>query len=185
MTGLGVVEVTWLDFLLLTVVAVSVAISVWRGFIREVVSMFSVVAALVVAAMGYRWAGGFFEDLARTPQVARGIGFLALFFLVLALGVIASALLRRLVRTAGLDWFDCFLGGTFGVLRGLLIGSVILFVLTAFDIKRSVTANYLLAPYFVVGARAVVLVMPQELKTQFREGYQKFRRALVESVKGE
>ena len=69
MTGLGVVEVTWLDFLLLTVVAVSVAISVWRGFIREVVSMFSVVAALVVAAMGYRWAGGFFEDLARTPQV--------------------------------------------------------------------------------------------------------------------
>ncbi|MCZ6904287.1 MAG: CvpA family protein [Acidobacteria bacterium] len=172
---------TWLDFLLLTVFAVSVAISVWRGFIREIVSMVSVVGALVVAGLGYRWAGGFFEDLARDPQVARGIGFLALFFIVLGVGIVASTLLRRLVKVAGLNWFDRFLGGTFGVLRGLLIGSVILLVLTAFDIKSSVTAKSLLAPYFIVGARAVVLVMPQELKTQFRDGYQKFRRALVES----
>ena len=172
---------TWLDFLLLTVFAVSVAISVWRGFIREIVSMVSVVGALVVAGLGYRWAGGFFEDLARDPQVARGIGFLALFFIVLGVGIVASALLRRLVKVAGLNWFDRFLGGTLGVLRGLLIGSVILLVLTAFDIKSSVTANSLLAPYFIVGARAVVLVMPQELKTQFRDGYQKFRPALVES----
>ena len=185
MTELGVVKVTWLDLLLLTVFGVSVAISVWRGFIREIVSMISVVAALVVARMGYRWAGSFFEDLARNPQVARGIGFLALFFLVLVLGIIASTLLRRLVKTVGLTWFDRFLGGTFGVLRGLLIASVVLFVLTTFDIKRSVTENSLLAPYFVVGARAVVLVMPQELKAQFRDGYQKFRRALAESEKGE
>ena len=172
---------TWLDFLLLTVFAVSVAISVWRGFIREIVSMVSVVGALVVAGLGYRWAGGFFEDLARNPQVARGIGFLALFFIVLGVGIVASTLLRRLVKVAGLNWFDRFLGGTFGVLRELLIGSVILLVLTAFDIKSSVTAKSLLAPCFIVGARAVVLVMPQELKTQFRDGYQKFRRALVES----
>ena len=97
------------------------------------------------------------------------------------MGIVASTLLRRLVKVAGLNWFDRFLGGTFGVLRELLIGSVILLVLTAFDIKSSVTAKSLLAPCFIVGARAVVLVMPQELKTQFRDGYQKFRRALVES----
>ena len=90
---------TWLDFLLLTVFAVSVAISVWRGFIREIVSMVSVVGALVVAGLGYRWAGGFFEDLARDPQVARGIGFLALFFIVLGLGIVD----RRLPRPGSGD----------------------------------------------------------------------------------
>ena len=153
-------------------------------FIREVVSMFSVVAALVVAAMGYRWAGGFSRIWPGPLRSRVGSAFWHCFS---SSG--AGGHRVRIVTQAGQDCrsrlFDCFLGGTFGVLRGLLIGSVILFVLTAFDIKRSVTANSLLAPYFVVGARAVVLVMPQELKTQFREGYQKFRRALVESVKGE
>ena len=170
----------WLDFLLLAVLCISVVIGIWRGFVREIISIASVVGALIVSGFGYQWAGGFFEDIARDSRVAGGIGFLVLFFSIIIVGVITSALLRKLVKFAGMDWFDRFMGGTFGVLRGLLIGSVVLLALTAFDIKVNVIKNSLLAPYFLIGAKAVVLVMPQDVKTKFKKGYESFRNALID-----
>ena len=170
----------WLDLVLLTGLCISVVIGIWRGFVREIISMASVAGALIVSGLGYRWAGGFFEDIARDSRVAGGIGFLVLFFTIVIVGVITSALLRRLIKFAGLDWFDRFMGGTFGALRGLLIGSVVLLALTAFDIKGNVIKNSLLAPYFLIGARAIVLVMPQDVKTKFKEGYESFRNALTD-----
>ena len=171
----------WVDYLLLGVVVFSTGISLWKGFLRDMASVISAVVALVVAALGYEWAGRLFEDLTRDQEVARGIGFLSLFFGVLLLGAIVAFLLRKLFTVSGLSWFDHFLGGIFGVLRGILVGSVFLLILTAFEIKQTAVAKSRLSPYFIVCARGLVLVMPEELRTKFRAGYYKFRRVLFES----
>ena len=85
-----VVLVNWLDYFLLGAVVLSTGISLWRGFLRDMASVISVVGALVVATLGYEWASRLFEDLSRNQEVARGIGFLSLFFGIMLLGAITA-----------------------------------------------------------------------------------------------
>ncbi len=173
----------WLDWTLATVVAVSVATAAIKGFVRELISLASVVGGLAVAALGYRWAAGCFEDLTRSHELALGAGFLALFLLVLALGAVVSVLARKLIKSAGLQAFDRYLGGVFGLLRGVAVDSILLMVMVAFAIKPQAVDKSLLAPYVATGARAVAAVMPGELKAEFRDGFEKFRQALIQQDK--
>jgi membrane protein required for colicin V production len=171
----------WLDWALAGVVLVSTVTAVAKGFVRELISLAALVAGLVVAALYYERAASWFQDLTISHQAAEGIGFLVLFLGVLIVGAIVSSLARKLIRTAGLQWFDRSLGALFGLLRGLLVDSVLLMVLVAFAIKVDSVQRSVLAPYVTAGARVLVLAMPDELKTQFREGFEKFRAAVNRS----
>ena len=171
----------WLDWALAGVVLFSTAAALAKGFVRELISLAALVAGLVVAALYYERAAVWFQDLTISRQAAEGIGFLVLFLGMLIVGAIVSSLARKLIRTAGLQWFDRTLGALFGFLRGLLVDSVLLMVLVAFAIKADVVQRSVLAPYVTAGARVIVLAMPGELKTQFREGFEKFREAINRS----
>lgn len=176
---------TWnsVDWALALVVLVSVYTAIRKGFIAELISLATVIVGLIVAALEYQRSANWFEDLTRSHEVALGLGFLVLFLGVLLLGALVSVGARKLVRTAGIQWFDRFLGGIFGLIRGVVVDCVLLMVLVAFAIKTRAVQQSELAPYITTGARVIALAMPGELKTQFRAGFEKFRRALAQSDK--
>jgi len=173
----------WLDGILAVVVLISLVTAVLKGFIRELISLASVLAGLMIAAVGYRRAGPWFEDLTSSHQVALGLGFLALFLGTLVVGAVASFFARKLIQKAGLGWFDRFLGGVFGLARGIAIDCVLLMVLLAFSLKPEAVQSSALAPYVVIGTRVMVLAMPADLKSKFQGGFEKFRQALIENDK--
>lgn len=162
-------------------VALSVVAAVIQGFVRELIALASVVVGLIVAALGYRRAAPWFEDLAKSQEVALGAAFLALFVATLIVGMVISLVARKLIKTAGLEWFDRFLGGLFGLVRGVAISSVLLMALVAFGMKTEAVQTSLFAPYVLTGARVIALLMPAELKAHFRAGFEEFRKTLAES----
>ncbi len=170
----------WLDSTFLVVVFASVVTAAVKGFFRELISLASALASLAIAALGYRRAAVWFEDLTKSRDVALGLGFLTLLLATLALGALLTALARRLIKKAGLQPFDRFLGGVFGLVRGGLVDCVLLMALVAFGIKPEVVQQSVLAPYVMTGARVVVALMPEELKKGFQEGLEKFRQALIQ-----
>jgi membrane protein required for colicin V production len=173
----------WLDWILVAIVAASVVAAAWRGFVHELISLASVVAGLVVAALGYRQAALWFEDLTKSHEVALAAGFLALFIATLIVGALVVLLAKKLIKTAGIQWFDRFLGAVFGLARGVLVDSILLMVMLAFTIKPEAVQGSRLAPYVTTGARVLALAMPQSLKEQFRAGFDRFHRSLMESDK--
>lgn len=173
----------WLDWTLAVVLTVSIVSAIFKGFVRELISVASVVAGLVIAALGYRWAAAGFEDLSRSREIALGLGFLTLFLGSLVLGALVSVLARKLVKTAGLQWFDRFLGGIFGLIRGVVVDCVLLMALVSFGIKTNAVQQSLLAPYVTTGARVIALAMPQEVQAHFGTGFEKFKQALIEADK--
>jgi len=173
----------WLDWTFAAIVAGSVVFALMKGFVRELISLASLVAALVVAALGYPRAALWFEDLTKSHEVAQGLGFLTLFVAVLILGGLVSLLARKLIKTAGIEWFDRFLGGVFGLVRGLLVDCVLLLALVAFAIKPGAVQQSSLAPYVTTGAHIISLTMPTNLKAQFRLGFDKFRETLSQNDK--
>lgn len=173
----------WLDCILAAIVVVSVVAAILKGFIRELISLASVILGLIVAAVGYTRAAVWFEDLTKSHEIALGAGFLVLFLGTLLVGALVSLLARKLIKVAGLQWFDRFLGGIFGLVRGVIVDCVLLMILVAFAIKPEAVQRSNLAPYVTTGARVIALVMPASVKGPFQAGFGKFRQALIESDK--
>lgn len=173
----------WLDWVLTAMVAASIAAAAAKGFIRELISLATLVAALVIAALGYARAALWFEDLTKSHTVALGAGFLALFLGTLIVGAVASAAAKKLIQTAGLQIFDRLMGAAFGLVRGVAMDCVLLMAMLAFSIKGEAVQQSVLAPFVTAGARVVVLVMPHELKAQFEDGFERFRQALIQHDK--
>jgi uncharacterized membrane protein required for colicin V production len=94
-----------------------------------------------------------------------------------------GVLARKLIKTAGIQWFDRFLGGVFGLVRGVLIDAILLMALMAFAIKPDAVRQSALAPYITTGTGVIALAMPGNLRAQFRLGFEKFREALIQSDK--
>jgi len=114
----------WIDYILLSIIAVSALLSLWRGFVREALSLASWIVALWVALL-------FFHDLADwltrwidTPSVRDAAGFGALFVITVLIGGLVGYLAGQLVAKTGLTATDRALGIVFGIARGVIIVAV-------------------------------------------------------------
>jgi len=173
----------WLDWILAAIAVASIVTAMLKGFVRELISLAAVVVGLVVAALGYWRVAPWFEDLTKSHEIALGLGFLSLFLATLIVGALVSHLALKLIKAAGVEWFDRFLGGVFGLVRGVLVDCVLLLALVTFAIKPQAVEQSSLAPYVTSGARVLALVMPRSLKAQFQQGFEKFRLDLIQSDK--
>ena len=120
---------TIFDYAVLGVLLVSVLLSIFRGAVRELLSL----AGWVVAFMAARSLS---VDLVpmippsiEDESLRMSVAFVAIFLAVLvAMGLIAM-LLSALIKTVGLGFIDRMLGSVFGLVRGILI--VLMVVLLA------------------------------------------------------
>ena len=115
---------TWFDFGVLIVLVVSVAISLFQGLVREMISLGGWVGGFILATVfGGRVAG--LLPLSLGPLMSALIGFLLVFVGVLAVAWIVGLVMTSAVRAAGLAPADRALGAVFGVVRGLIIVLVV------------------------------------------------------------
>ena len=109
------------DWILLAVLGLSVAIGVWRGLVFEVLSLLGWVAAYVAAqwlspAMAERLPVG-----SPGSAVNQAAAFAVTFILALVVWALAARLVRMLVTASPLSGLDRLLGAVFGLLRGLVV----------------------------------------------------------------
>lgn len=170
----------WLDWILAAVIVLSIWTAIVKGFFRELIALAALVAGLTIAALGYTRAATWYEDVTKSHQVALGLGFLTLFLATLAIGALVSVIVRKLIKTVGLEYFDRFLGGIFGLVRGVVVDCVVVMALLAFAIKPDAVRQSVLAPYLATGARVIVLAMPSDVKQQFQGGLEKFKQSFIQ-----
>jgi membrane protein required for colicin V production len=170
----------WVDWVLATIVLVSVLTAIWKGFVGELVALASAITGLVIAAFNYERLASLLQGFTQNREVALGVSFLLLFAVVMLIGALISVLAKKLIRKVQLQWLDRFLGGIFGLARGLLIDCIVLLVMITFAIQQGAVEKSALAPYFVAGSRVVALAMPGNLRSEFRAGFEKFKRELIQ-----
>lgn len=114
-------QVAWLDWVFAIVVAVSSMLGVWRGLVREVIS----VGSWFVAYAAAQW---FAQDVSQAlplqgyePPIPFLLSFALVFIGAFMLCAFVSWLLQRMLTAVGLRPIDRVLGGGFGLLRGVLI----------------------------------------------------------------
>ena len=165
-----------LDWVILAVVFISVSGSLLKGFVRESISLGSVVVGMVLASWFYPATTGFFLRFASSQDLAAILGFVAIFAGCLIAGAFVSFVVHKFVRLAHLQWFDRLLGAAFGLIRGWMIAAVLVLILTAFPVRLASIQEARLAPFLLVSARVLIVLTPQALKDRFMEGYGEVER---------
>ena len=127
MAGAGLL-MSWPDYAILGVIAISVAVGALRGFIREVFSLLVWAAAFSLAWYFAGDVAALMEGSVTLPSARIAMGFTGIFIAVLLVGGLANYLLGRLVESTGLSGTDRLLGGAFGAARGLALVLVMLLV---------------------------------------------------------
>lgn len=112
---------SWLDYAILGVLAVSVVWGIWRGFVREVISLAGWVLAFLAANAVAGPLGDALPTSISSPEVRVLTAFLIVFIFTLSIATVAGMLLSRLLKAAGLGGLDRTLGGLFGLARGVVI----------------------------------------------------------------
>ncbi len=122
------------DMAILAICGLSILVSLFRGFIREVFSLLVWVAAVYAALMAANPLSEQMQPWIELPSVRLIIAFVGVFVLVLVVGGLINYLLGKLVATTGLSGTDRLVGALFGALRGgaIVLVAVIIARMTPF-----------------------------------------------------
>ncbi|MDR0529617.1 MAG: CvpA family protein [Zoogloeaceae bacterium] len=117
---------TVFDYVVLTILALSMFLGVWRGVVGEIIALLSLILAFFTArAFGEQIGQQLFADVIADPFMRIVAGWIVVFFAVLILLSLVRYLARRLIHALGLGVFDRLAGLFFGFLRGLCIALIL------------------------------------------------------------
>ena len=111
---------TWVDYLVIGVLVLSIAWGAWRGLVHEVLSLAGWILAFLAANL---LAAPLAESCPANmrPELRVVAAFLVVFIATLVLATLLSALVTKFIRVSVLHSLDRWLGALFGLLRGLVI----------------------------------------------------------------
>lgn len=112
------------DWAILVIVFASSGISLFRGFVREVCSLMTWIAAVIVTWMFRDSFADAMVEYVLSPTVRIMLASFILFAGTLIVGGLVNSGVVKLVRMTGLARVDRSLGIVFGGLRGLLLVTV-------------------------------------------------------------
>jgi membrane protein required for colicin V production len=117
------------DWAIVAILGMSIALSLWRGFVREAVSLAGWIAAFIIANM---FVGEMATLLSQwiVNETGRYVAAAAVLFVgtLVVVGVLGK-MAAQVVRVTGLTVLDRLLGTAFGFTRGLIIVLVLVYLL--------------------------------------------------------
>jgi len=160
---------TWLDYAVIGVFVVSIALGIWRGLVREVISILGWVIAFLAANL---FAGPLGEAMPRgipTPELRVAAAFIAVFVLSLIVTSLLGILLSMAVNAVGLGALDRTLGAGFGAARAALIvlAGALLAGLTSVP-RQPYWRDSFSGAYLVKAAQVIKPVLPHTLTERLR-----------------
>jgi uncharacterized membrane protein required for colicin V production len=156
------------DLGVLAVVGISALLSFFRGFVREILSLGSWLAATVITLYAFQPASKWLAPHVGSTGVASGLASIGVFFLTLmALSLFTGLLLKFMKSGNEVGVLDNLFGLAFGALRGVLVVAIAYFVASQFFIRESNMPGYVKEsqshPYVAKAARWVGKLTPAYL----------------------
>ncbi len=162
-------SINWVDIIILSTIAISTLISLFRGFIREAFSLAVWALAFWVSWTFFRVLAMNMENMIATPSVRLGVAFAALMILSLMIGGLVNYLVIQLISKTGLSGSDRFIGMIFGAARGVLVIAILVLAagLTPFPADPWWQESTLI-PYFQELAMWLQSLLPAEIAEKFQ-----------------
>lgn len=116
-------SISWPDIIIVAVIAISVIIGIFRGFIQEMVSLTTWVGAIILGVLFTQELVPYmtFTDVAFVKSL---VSFMAIFVAVVFVGALINYFIGKVIRKTPFTIPDRILGSVFGFLRGVILVSI-------------------------------------------------------------
>ena len=166
-----------LDIVLATIIGFCLIRGIFRGLIKELSSIIGVVAGFYAAYSYYPLLAGLLKRWITDTGYANILACMTLFLGVYVGVSIAGVLIKYLMNIVFLGWTDRICGLVFGTLKGVLIVSVIVVLLTAFLPKNAVILrDSIVVRHTMVISTAMVRVASVDMKKLFQDHVKELKR---------
>ncbi len=156
---------SWIDLLIVGLVAWFTFRAFANGLIREVVTLAALILGVVLAGRFYPELSADIEFLIDDGTVRSLVSFIAILGGVVVLGQVLAAVLRRAASMLMLGPFDRLGGAAFGFAKGFMLVQVLLIAVAIFPASTRVALavdDAALAPFFLDSVPVVKLTLPSE-----------------------
>ncbi len=159
-------EWSGLDWILLAIVAFSTVRAVMRGLISALFGLLGVVGGFQLASWNYVGVGNWLytRQMISSLSTARITAFIVLAVAIVVFFELVGRGVKRTAHAVGLGMIDRVLGGSFGLLRGVLMGVILIVGLQTFTPQSTWVQGSHLSRYFLAAPHAVSFVVPHDLR---------------------
>ena len=161
---------TWVDWVIVVIIAGAVIGGISQGLLRSLCSLFGLISGLLLAAWNYGRIAAVIKPLVKIDAVANAIGFLLIALLVMAIANLVGLIISTTARKIGLGCLDHLLGALFGFVQGALLIMLSILVVLAFFPKAQWLAEASLPKYFYGACETVTHLSPAELAHRIHHG---------------
>jgi membrane protein required for colicin V production len=170
------------DWAIIVIIVVSTLGAAAQGFFFEIFSLAGAVVGYLLAAWEYWRLAPWFEPFVKSAAIANIAAFITIFAFVGILAGSAGKITRWAVNEVGLRWIDRFLGGAFGLVRGLVVVTVLVLAVATFMPQSKWLETSELSRYFLLSARSASWVAPADLRQKFVDGVAYIRKVRMEGL---
>lgn len=114
-------HITAIDWLIIGIIAISTLISIMRGFVKEALSLVTLITAILIARLFGGQVAGLLVDVISVPSLRLVAAYGGLYIAVMIIGGMINYLFYQVIKLAGLSTFNRMLGMALGFFRGGLI----------------------------------------------------------------
>lgn len=166
------------DILIIVVLGYSLVRGLFRGLVKEVSSIIGVLGGFYAAYTYYKVLAGLLAGLIHDTSYLNILSFLIIFCGVLIVVGVLGVVIKYLLNIAFLGWVDRIGGVIFGVLKGILIVSILFITLTAFLPKGTAfIQNSELAPHVSWISEKMANAISEEMKQDFNAKLGELKKA--------
>ena len=156
------------DIIVVVILGYSLIRGLFRGLVKELASIIGVLGGFFAAYSFYSAGASYLSRLVSNPAYRNILAFLIIFSAVVILVNVLAIIIKYLLKIVFLGWLDRLGGFGFGVVKGVLIVSVIFLALTAFLPKGTpLIRDSLTAPYISVISEKLAILVSSEIKSEF------------------
>lgn len=167
----------WIDWIILAMVVISTILGLIKGFVRQAIAIAALIVGFILASHYYLRLAISLQPAMANDSWAKLVAFLLIFFAFVVFGWVLGIIISKLMK-GPFKLADIIFGGIFGFLKGGLIAAVFVIALLLFPVKeKDLVESQLAFPSLRIGQGLIQLV-PWELKTRFKEAYQKLKEEL-------
>lgn len=183
----------FIDIAVLIVIGLFAVKGLIRGLVMEVFTLAGLLVGYVAAIREMGTVSGFLGNHIRLPELVLNIvAFMIIFIAIVLIFRWAAGALRRIFKWSFIGWLDRGGGALFGILKGLLIASLLLMVFSAIpfsdDVQDRKRESLLFEPVRSVAPAVfnfVKRVFPQtqDFYEELRQGFKDTSEEVMDRVK--
>ncbi len=177
MSGLNIVDGYIIALLLL-----SALIGIYRGFLREFLTIITLIMASAVAYLFGKQVGQLFTFI-DSDLIKDICGMFCIFIVVFIIGFIAKLLVFKICKVSGPSALDRITGAMFGLLRGVAVVVAVLLMVNQAIMAQNWYKKSKLIPFFAIVSDNVVKITPKSWKKDLQQQMREINKQEMELMK--